>query len=203
MRYAVTAILAVALGATVLHAQNTTNSDDHPCMKAVEIVKKGRAEKNEGGAWNLIGRCGPAGAKAMAVGMHALRLERNVNVLDHFIWQADNWRDADLMRAAVTLATDRTASAEARVFAVRHLIGLLNGSHRYSFDGLTTGNDSTVTPEMVVYNWGCSWAGGSAHWNVTATPLASGYKGEIVAVLSALAKDAQQPKIVRNAARCR
>ena len=203
MRYAIALSLVVSLGATALHAQDSTQMDDQLCKKAVKIVEKGRPEKKEGWAWNLISRCGPAGAQAMATGMHALRLERDVNVLEEFMWLADNWRDADLMRAAVALASDGTASAETRVFAIRHLIGLLNGSHRYSFDGLTASSDSTVTPEMVTYTVGCRWASGSAHWNVTATPLSATYNAEILAVLSALAKDAQQPKIVRNAARCR
>jgi hypothetical protein len=118
--------------------------------------------------------------------------------------QVDNWRDASILEAVTRLALNPTASPQARVFAVRHLILLLEPYYMFSYSGMTTGIDTIVRIDGLV-EWplgGCTKQMTTApRTSINGEPLPADYETRIRATLSALANSPSVPEPVRNAAR--
>jgi hypothetical protein len=75
------------------------------------------------------------------------------------------WRDATVLAAVTSLATNRSASPQARVFAVRYLITRIQPYLVYSYGALTKGNPTTTdTDEMSFTNDGLFGADGFGAW---------------------------------------
>jgi hypothetical protein len=196
------AIIALCIVGSGRPSAAQTETVERDCDKAAKIIEKGHPEKKEEWAYNYITRCGAEGARAVSAGMLTLRQQRDTSVLDAFMWQADNWRDATVMEAATQVATDVGASPEARVFAVRHLIGLLRPQIKFTYGHLTASSDSTQANGVVVYEMGCRAALGSEGADVSATALPTDYVARIRSTLRGLRSDPATPTPVRNAAAC-
>jgi hypothetical protein len=175
------------------------------CAKAAKVISKGHPAERDNWAFLELSVCGVVGANAFAAGIAHYRTETNIDALDRFFWFGpDNWRDATILTVVTRLANDRTATPQARVFAVRHLIGLLQPRIVFSYADLTQGADTTITADgTTYYSFGCaaqmvSHGGGS----LAGAPLPPDAEARIRATLHALAEDPAVPKPVRNAAQC-
>lgn len=175
------------------------------CETAARVVAKGRLTSEEQEAFRPLSRCGMNGARALTAGLERLTTETDVEALDDFMHQVDNWRDASIFNAVMRVVTNPAASPQARVFAVRHLILLLRPHFMFDYSDLTSGADTTVHPNGLV-EWtltGCSPQITTARrTSVDGEPLPADYETRIRATLSALAGSGSTPEPVRNAARC-
>ena len=89
--------------------------------------------------------------------------------------------------AVTALATDSAATPQVRVFAVRHLILLLQPNFLLTYAGLTRKADTTVTAQLVTWQEvGCvAQMGVSApHRSLKGAPLPADYEARIRATLS-------------------
>jgi hypothetical protein len=114
----------------------------------------------------------------------------------------DNWRDASLLDAALEMATDGSATPEARVFAVRHLIALVAPHYFFTYDGIVR-SDTLRTAEYVEFKRGCAYQiTAEQSGNLRGSPLPADYEPRIRTTLKSLAESPSAPTPVRNAARC-
>lgn len=184
-----------------LGAQQVAPGD---CGTAASIVSKGRTTPTNDWAVSALSACGPAGARAVAAGMAFYRTETNVAALEDYMTQVDNWRDQAILNAALELATDAAATVQARVFAVRHLMLLLEPNFLLTYEGLGRKADTTVTRDMVVWQpAGCTAQMVSApHGSFKGAPLAADYKERIGEAFRSLLNSSTTPAPVRKAANC-
>jgi len=171
------------------------------CDQAASVVAKGRIDY---GAFHTLLACETVGANAFAAGIPKLANLSDTAKLDDFMTVADNWSDATILSAATTLANNASATAQARVFAVRHLITRLQPSYQFTYAGLAMGTDTTTLEDgsQKITN-GCRGTMTSARWGtIPAAPLPANYETQIRATLSALAASYTAPAPVRNAAGC-
>lgn len=197
--------LLVTLGTgEELSAQPAPSMD---CVSAAKAVAKGRVTREEEDAFHYLSRCGVTGARALAASLAHYTTETDIEVLDDFMHQVDSWRDASIFDAVMRLVTNPAASAQARVFGVRHLVLHLGPHFVLSYSGLSTrGADTTVQPNGLE-KWtlrGCSPEGmiSARRASREGEPLPAGYGERIRNTLSALASSGSTPVPVRNAARC-
>lgn len=197
--------LLALLAATVLvaprpaYAQGTSRE----CQRAARIVEKGHPARRVADASALLAICGAVGANAVAAGMATYTQETDTVALDTFMRSADLWRDAAVMDAATQLATDASATPQARVFAVRHLLILTHPYLHYGYSALATGSVTTTESDGTeVTTLGCTPGIGSESADRVGTPLPADYADRIQATLQGLITSATTPAAVRNAARC-
>lgn len=196
------AFIGASSAASAAAAQQAGRSDDAHCANAARIVAAGHPAKHDEQAYLTLTACGDIGAKALASGMATYANERDTLALEDFMREADAWRDANIMDAAITLATSSAATPEARVFAVRHLVMLLHPYMLFSYGGLTRKDSTVTTPDLVITTIGCPATMTSEAPDLVGTPLSANYADRIRVVLSSLANDTRAPAPVRRAASC-
>lgn len=192
----------LALAGGVSHAQRPGQADEAHCANAARIIEKGHPAKKEQDAFLTLMACGTVGSNALARGIGTYASDGDTLALDDFMRQADNWRDSTIMEAAIALATNSGATAESRVFAVRHLLVLVHPYMRFSYGGLTSQDSAGSTPDLDVSTMGCPASLGSEAPDLVGTPLPADYAARIHTVLTSLANDASAPAPVRRAAHC-
>ncbi|HET6680037.1 MAG TPA: hypothetical protein VFG84_02475, partial [Gemmatimonadaceae bacterium] len=95
------------------------------------------------------------------------------------------------------------ATPQARAFAVRHLIVLMQPQYVFSYAGLTQGADTIRTKDFMYFTQGCQAMILAAREGLpVGLPLPSDYERRIRATLASLANTPATPTPVRNAARC-
>ena len=171
------------------------------CHAAAQAVGRGNAaDSMAAGVLTLYG-CERSGAH-MAAAFRTYRDEPSLAAVDRFTHQLNAWRDADVLQAAITVAEDASATVPARVFAVRHLLILLQPYIRYSYESLVAGPGPTANPDgTVTLRARCAVAVASHRADRTSTPPPPDYVMRIRAVLRAIATG-NGPQEVRMAAAC-
>jgi hypothetical protein len=154
-------------------------------------------------------RCGVIGASALVAGLAHYTTETNIDALTTFMSEVNNWRDAAIFKAALRLATNRGATPQARVFAVKHLLRLIRPYDIFPYDLLTEYGDTTTTADGQLQRaWPTPcWAmaarvspdGGVS---IVGSPLPPDYEATTRTTLASLANDPASPEPVRRAARC-
>jgi hypothetical protein len=174
------------------------------CEKAAAIIAKGHTSEADDWAFSALRPCGAAGARAFVAGIAHYRTETDVAALEDFMTQVDNWRDASIFDAVTALATDSAATPQARVFAVRHLILLVQPNFLLTYAGLTRKADTTVTPDLVTWQEvGCVIQMISApHGSIRGSPLPADYETRLRETLASLVSSPSVPLAVRYAAGC-
>jgi hypothetical protein len=175
------------------------------CDKAAAIVGKGHATETDGWAFAALRPCGAAGGRAFVAGIAHYTTETDVAALQDFMTQVDNWRDASIFDAVTALATSSAATPQARVFAVRHLILLVQPNFLLTYGGLTSKPDTTVEPGLVMVQQGGGCAAqmiSAPHGSIRGSPLPADYEARIRATLASLASSPAVPVAVRYASRC-
>lgn len=173
------------------------------CDEAAKIIARGHPTKTQDWAYNAVAGCGAAGGRAVATGLQRYANETDVAALEDFMAQVDNWRDATVFQAALRLATNSAASPQVRVFAVRHLIVILQPNMLFTYAGLTKGSDTTRTPEAVMWTVGCpAQMVSHGHGMIRGAPLPTDYETRIRSTLKSLSESSSTPMPVRSAAKC-
>jgi hypothetical protein len=159
---------------------------------------------NQRSAYLTLGGCGQVGANAFATGLAKLAAVTDTARLDDFMSAADNWGDASVYNAAKSLAVNSGATPQARVFAIRHLIGLVQRHTRFDYGGLVVGADTTTLADGTRrFSDGCEAGYVSERaGSIVATPLPPHVEDEIRTTLASLAGAQSAPKQVRAAAAC-
>ena len=207
MRYIVCLASAAAtfLGPASAHGQQDwRHRREQECRKASLIVEKGRPEKKEAWAWELLPSCGADGARTFALVLRNSRSATDTLLLEQVIGRLDGWQDASLAAAASEIAGDESASVEARVYAVKFLLGTLRPGAMYTYGRLAAGlqvmKDEAGDLEFTSQ---CSASGFATHRNREGgTPLPGDHVPTVWSLLTGLAKDERVPPAVRNAAEC-
>ncbi|HEX6049433.1 MAG TPA: hypothetical protein VFZ21_09190, partial [Gemmatimonadaceae bacterium] len=170
---------------------------------AAKIVASANVKPNQRHAYLTLGGCGAVGANAFATGIAKLASVTDTVRLDDFMSAADNWGDASVYNAAAHLANNTSATPQARVFAIRHLIGLVNRYTRFGYGGLVAAADTTLADGTRMVSTGCEGGFTSApSGTIVATPLPSNAADQIRATLAGLVANQSAPKQVRAAAAC-
>lgn len=192
-----------AIGFVILITGDLSAQTAKQCDAAAKIVASGSVNPNQRSAYLTLGGCGAVGANAFATGIPKLATVTDTLKLDDYMSAADNWGDAVVYSAAAHLAMNSSATPQARVFAIRHLIGLVQRRSSFDYGGLIAGADTTVLADGTRQFSGCE--GGFVSepaGSISATPLPSDVADQIRATLASLVTSQAAPKQVRAAAAC-
>lgn len=186
------------------NAQGDRSSDNKACERAARIVSKGHPAKKEMGALDQLVLCGKLGADALVAGMPQYSTDTDTLVLESFFSTVDNWRDGAVMNAALGLAGNPGASVQARVFAVRYLVVLVDRNVTFRYGDISATPAVTTSPDdsMRVYARPCRAAHGDHVPDYSATPLPPNYVDVIRTAMASIASAATSPAPLRNAAAC-
>jgi hypothetical protein len=205
-------ILAFRRGATGLSAavflvvaSSVSAQSSKDCGTAAKIVSSGHLNATQSWAYLTLSYCGAVGANAFATGLPKYATVSDLAQLSDYMSHVDNWRDASILAAATQLAKNANATVQSRVFAIRHLILLLQPIYGISYAALVSARDSATAPDGSK-----SWFGGGCPAGVASEPrgtvagaaLPVGWEAQIRTTLSTLANSAAAPKPVRTAASC-
>ena len=195
---------ASIIGFALLMTRDLSAQTAKECDAAARIVASGSVNANQRSAYLTLSGCGAVGANAFATGIPKLATVTDTLKLDDYMNAADNWGDAAVYDAASHLALNSSATPQARVFAIRHLIGLVQRYTKYGYGGLIVGADTTVLADGTLQvSAGCDagFVSGRAG-SIVATPLPSDVADQIRATLASLVASQSAPKQVRAAAAC-
>lgn len=204
-----TVILIV--GASVVSAPTATaraqgdgqeSDSTKACDKAAKTVENGHPAHKQLAALNALVTCGKAGAIATATALAQSRLTSDLDALTQFYFTVNQWRDADVMNAAMQLSGDPGAAVPARVFAVSYLLRLLTTGAAYSYNILIAGVVQIGSASGVTATPACRHGFSSDNAGLAGTPLPSHFDTQIANVLGRLAADPSIPVQVKNAAQC-
>ena len=198
------------IGLSLVFAQSTAaqvtqrSKDDarKACDKAADIIEKGDPKHKEVQALRDLLQCGSGGATTTARALADSRTEQDRMALGDFYAVANQWRDADVMNAAVQVARDATATVPARVFAIRHLLWLLTPGAEFNYEALVAGTIVVRSVDGERHTLPCRHGFSSDNSTVTGTLLPTDFVAQLTSVLNALFADTSVPVPVRNAAEC-
>jgi hypothetical protein len=197
------AAAASVLAAAIFITGDLSAQTAKECDAAARIVSSGSVNANQQSAYLTLGGCGTVGANAFATGIPKLATVSDTLKLDDYMNAADNWADAAVYNAASHLAVNSSATPQARVYAIRHLIGLVNKYTRFGYGGLVAAADTTLADGTRQITEGCeSGFVSEPAGSIVATPLPSNVADEIRATLASLVASQSAPKQVRAAAAC-
>ena len=192
-----------AVGLTAVATVNLAAQTAKQCDAAARVVSSGTVRANQRDAYFTLRRCGSVGANAFAAGIAKQATVTDTIRLEDFMTAADSWRDESVYSAASHLAVNTSATAQSRVYAIRHLIGLVETRTRYDYGGLVAGTDTTIADGTREVSVACAGAGGSEPYgSVVVTPLPSDVANQIRTTLASLVASPSAPKQVRAAAAC-
>ena len=198
MRTALTVLLLFCLtGAGCVSAQTVPDSvkQRNDCRLAEQVVRTGHpAPKREWALWEIRRHCGASGGRALADAIREHRTSRDTAWLGELTSPAIQLRDGAVFAVSAQIARDRSASPEARVFAIRTLIWSLRPGYGITYDDLAGAGEGSG---------GCYSHGPELHFQPTdGAPLPAGHASEVQAVAEQILLDAAEPAPVRSAARC-
>jgi hypothetical protein len=189
-----TLILALLPLAASAQANPDSIKNRNDCRLAVQVITTGQPAVKTDWAMTFVRDCSEFPA-ALARALREARASRDTGHLNRLTAPADWLRDGGVYSAAYEVLRDRTASPEARVFAIRvlmwaYLPGMeLNYSHLVDTDG-----DGYPT---------CGGLGPSLHGEIVrGMPLPAGWEESGRALGRSLALDGSEAVQVQQAARC-
>jgi hypothetical protein len=161
------------------------------CLHAQRAARRGPSDPGFADGVAYAKGCGEPGADAAAAAFRTLATLSDTVALDSLTWWFSSWRDARVYAAGVRLASDETATAQSRVFAIRYLYStMIPGAGRSSYGnlaGLGTGP--------------CKDAGAGGEF-FDGRPLPVDYVGRLRALGKRLSLSTAAPVQVRHAGMC-
>lgn len=172
--------------------RRSPQAEKQACRNAARIVETGRPAQKVAFARELLRECGGAVAGDAAASVTlALRAERDTSKLIEAVNPFFGLQDTAFYRAASQLVQDRSASPEARVAAIRNLLGML-------YQGVYAASYTSMMTEGA----GCAMAGHTGMLPPDGTGLPPGAEAHVSQLLTAIAADETEPVPVRSAAGC-
>lgn len=189
-------LIAVPLLSVAASAQVEPDSikQRNDCRLAIQVVTTGRPGVKVDWAMTFVRDC-PEFPGALSRAIRATRASRDTASLSRLTAPADWLRDGAVYSAAYDVVSDRTATPEARVFAIRVLLwAALPGMElRYAHLVDTDGDGIPL----------CGGLGPSLHGRfVRGAPLPAGWEVRGRSLGRALALDTSEAAQVRQAASC-
>lgn len=183
-----------ALGASRVHAQVNLDSlrAAHTCAAALRIVELGHPDKKEDWAWSTLPGCGTAASAAARDSWMLQRTVSDTGQLSEVFTRLWTFRDASLFDAAMSVASDGSATAQARVFSVMMVLEQLLDRPFADYQYFSN------TPPTGV----CRIASVFDRPIHVGTPLAADSRTRGRTLAQSLAANASAPTTVQSAGRC-
>lgn len=172
-------------------AQETPDSVHHrnDCRLAAQVLSMGHPAPGYSWALDVAWRC-PEAAPALATEMMRSAAVHDTSFLNRLTQPTIELRDGRIMQVALAIAADRSASSEARIFAIRTLIYSMRPGGGIDYDDLATHDY-------------CYGYGPSLHQIITnGVPLPQNYVQQINILGLRLAADEHEPAVIRHAGAC-
>lgn len=186
------AVAACAPRAALAQADPDSIHHRNDCRLAAQVVTTGRPHPRLAWATSIMRTCRDAGGTIAQV-FSANRHSTDTAYLDVLTYPAIALRDGVLFETAVAIATDRSASLEARVFAIRTLIWSM-------YPGGGIGYADLVDTPGHERNCG---GGPSTHTLVTlGSPMPTNYVSRAKSVANQLGRDTTEVFALQRAAVC-
>ncbi len=176
------------------------------CRLAVQILASGHPAPQEEWALTVIHRCGSEGGAALASALQNARTSTDTDYLSQLSARARWLRDGALFNAALEVAGDKAATAQARLesfvvllYAVRLAGDPLRGVPIFSQE-----LSSPLNPASGLPTGSCSTSRFStgAVKPAEGAPLPGNYRDQISALGRRIFRDASEPLALRSAAFC-
>jgi hypothetical protein len=163
------------------------------CRLAIQVVTTEHPAPHEAWAYEAVEHCGAAGGAALASAIDRMRRTDDLAVLDLITRPVIRFTDASVLDVTLSVAGDGGASPEARVFAFRALINLLDPGRVLTYAQLAGTGDARS----------CFGLPPSLHNEpTTGSPLPADAKSRIREMGTRVSADASEPPHVRRAATC-
>lgn len=187
-------LIAVMLPACATAQRSDSVRAQNACRLALQIVQTGHPEPHTAWAYERVASCGPEAGPAVASALRRYRQTRDTTVLDLVSSPGRALRDGTIFEAALEISQDRTASAQARVFAFRVLIQVVAPGNVLRYSELSEPSGSVRE---------CVGLGRHLHHEtIVGVPLPSDFAARIRAAAASVAGDPQAEPQVRHAAGC-
>lgn len=204
MRLLLLALLALLWAGESLYGQ-ATHSDSvqlrNACRLAVQVLTTGEPAPHHEWAQNQIGACGTEQqSRSLVVLLTRHRTLADTAALRR-LWQPTTWlRDRALFERVMVIASDPSASAGARVYALRALQLIRHPNRVVRFHHLVGG--FVDNPPFQLVRGGCSRGDVSHPHILVAEPLPLDAAARITQLARAIRDNTQEPLDVRTAAAC-
>jgi hypothetical protein len=165
------------------------------CRLAAHVLRTGHPAPKSDWALAVIPACGAEGGQALGAAFRAARASADTVALERLTRPALWLRDNSLFDAALEIGADRSASPQARVFAMRTLLWLIvpGGGVGYA----------DLADEVGGRTRNCLGFGPSTHVVIRrGEPLPSNYEQSIRSLATRIMNDPHEPRPVRRAAAC-
>ncbi|MGH7659088.1 MAG: hypothetical protein ACREL6_12715 [Gemmatimonadales bacterium] len=189
--------LLVLAGCAAAQANPDSIKVRNNCRLAARIIATGHPAPHEEWAFGYIGNCPAEAGEAIASGMRASRTATDTILLSHLTYTTRFLRDAALLDAALEVASDPSASFEARIFSLRSLLWLMTSSPS------PMGFGTLVSGDPYDGYQGC-WVHSSPGLRMVAgtTPLPADYRDQIRSLATRLEADSGEVGDIRRIAWC-
>lgn len=198
LRFALLCVLVIGIfpGRTVAQSEHpATVQRRNDCRLAVQVIRTGHPATKTQWALDRIAGCGADGGGAIAAAMRAARASADTVLLERLTRPTMWLRDGSSFQTALEIGADRTASPQARVFALRTLLWAMvpGGSVGYG----------DLADEVQGRGRRCLGFGPSTHVIVArGSPLPADWEQRVRALAARLMRDPAEPRPVRRAAVC-
>jgi hypothetical protein len=187
-KFTILLVLVAACAVAQTNPDSVKHRDD--CRLAAQVLSHGRPAPRYEWALQMAWRC-PEAASALGEEMEKMATVRDTAVLNALTQPTIQLRDGRLFDTALRVASDKHASTEARIFAIRTLIYTMRPGGGIDYRDLAERDRS------------CYGFGPSQHQTITqGAPVPTDYVARANAVGRQLAADTTEPDAVRHAGMC-
>ena len=179
--------------------------DSGQCGSIEALLQQGDSLGRMSGPLARVRSCPELAGRLVSEQMLALRQSEDVGSLDDATYLTQYVHDASVFDAAIHVASDRQASDQARVFALRALLWAKAPGHLMPFQSMIDGPrcapprcSSTYTGH---FHGPGPFAGDTVSWPVWGQPMPSDFVQVIDEIARRLADDRRNSGAVRAAAR--
>jgi hypothetical protein len=173
-------------------ARDSAHLRNH-CRLAIQVIATGVPAPHHEWAYETAIYCGTAGGAAIAQAILRSREGNDLTALDMITRPVRQLTDATVLRAALSVAGDASATPAARVFSFRALINLLSPGRVLTYSQLAGTSDDRS----------CFGLGPSLHSErLLGEPLPADASRAIRELATGVAADEQAEPEVRRAATC-
>lgn len=212
----IVAACATMLGSATAAQAQAAAADSVRCAQAANLVRAYDQAMVESGGHAVEGgdkreqrqlaaaqllACGAEGGTTAAATIRSARFLSDTAALNELVGPFAAFRDTAVVNASMSVAADRSASIEARVFALRTLWVVRTGKFWIVYDRMLPTSESTPAHPLAACDDGLEVTDAKPAWSRGVEPP-PGFDAAIVTLANQLTADSTQPMAVRAAATC-